>query len=59
MSANNNQKEYIDIPLNIEDTPMHLFEKFTPYTLSNDPLELGFDFISRIDSALRSADCPN
>lgn len=59
MPANNNQKEYIDIPLHIEDTPLHLFEKFTTFTLPNDSLELSFDFISRIDSALRSSDCQN
>ncbi len=29
MPSNNNQKEYIDIPINIDDTPLHLFEKFT------------------------------
>lgn len=59
MPSNNKQKEYIDIPIHIEDTPLHLFEKFTNYTLAKDSLELGFDFISRIDSALRSTDCQN
>ncbi len=31
MSRNNNKKEYIDIPFNIEETPLLLFEKFTNY----------------------------
>ena len=59
MPSNNNQKEYIDIPLNIDDTPLHLFEKFTPPTIATDPVDAGFEFISRIDSAIRSPDCPN
>lgn len=51
--TNNNQKEYIDIPLNIEETPLHLYEKFTNYSLPNEHIEIAFDFISRIDTAIR------
>ena len=59
MQGNNNnssKKEYIDIPLNIEETPLHLYERFTPYKFSNDTIDLAFDFISRLDDAIRSPD---
>jgi len=50
---NNNQKQYIDIPLAIEDTPLHLYEKFTNYQVPKTPADIGFDLISRIDTAIR------
>lgn len=57
MSNNNNsKKEYIDIPLNVEGTPLHLYEHFAPYKFPNDPIDLGFDFITRLDEAVRSND---
>lgn len=59
MPGNNKQKEYIDIPLNIEETPLHLFEKLSTYELPNEPLEIGLDLITRIDKAIRSQDCTN
>jgi hypothetical protein len=51
MSNNNNnsKKEYIDIPLNVDDTPLHLYERFSQYKFPTDPVELGFDFITRLD----------
>jgi hypothetical protein len=55
-NTNNSKKEYIDIPLNVEDTPLHLYERFTAYKFPNDPVEVGFDFISRLDEAVRSND---
>lgn len=61
MSGNNNnsKKEYIDIPLNVEETPLHLYERFTQYKLPTDPVDLGFDFIARLDDAIRSNDQKN
>jgi len=50
---NNNQKRYIDIPLAIEDTPLHLYEKFTTYEVPKLHDDVGFDLISRIDNAIR------
>ena len=58
MPGNNNRKEYIELPLTPEETPLHLFEKFTTPTPPADHLELALDFISHIDSAIRSANCP-
>ena len=49
MPANNNLKEYIDIPITIEETPQHLFEKFQPPAPPTEPLELVLDFITQID----------
>jgi hypothetical protein len=46
---NNSKKQYIDIPLNVEETPLHLYEKFSSYKFPSDPVEVGFDFISRLD----------
>lgn len=53
---NNNQKEYIDIPLAIETTPLHLYEKLTEYKLPAETIEIGFDLITRIDNAIRLPD---
>lgn len=58
MSGNNNnsKKQYIDIPLKVEETPLHLYERFTTYKLPNEPVEVGFDFICHLDEAVRSND---
>ena len=53
---NNSKKQYIDIPLSVEETPLHLYERFSSYNFPNDPVEVGFDFISRLDDAVRSND---
>lgn len=57
MPANNNRKEYIDIPIAIEETPQHLFEKFQPPAPPTESLELALDFITHIDNAIRSSEC--
>lgn len=46
---NNSKKQYIDIPLNVEETPLHLYERFTTYKFPTDPVEVGFDFICHLD----------
>lgn len=46
-------KPYIDIPLNPDDTPLHLAEKLTTYTLPKETIALGLDFITRLDEAIR------
>lgn len=57
MPVNNNRKEYIEIPINIEETPLQLFEKFTAPELHAEPLEIGLELLERIHSAVRSPNC--
>lgn len=52
----NNKKEYIDIPVNIEDTPAHLYEKITTYAFPEDHLAIATDFLTRLEVAIRSPD---
>jgi hypothetical protein len=49
----NNQKEYIDIPLNIEETPSHLAEKLTTYNFPENHMDIGLDFITRLEAAIK------
>lgn len=56
---NNSKKQYIDIPLNVEETPLHLYERFTTYKFPTEPVEVGFDFICHLDEAVRSNDAKN
>lgn len=40
MHKNNNRKEYIDIPVNTQETPLQLFEQFQTPNPPSDHLEL-------------------
>lgn len=50
------QKEYIDIPLRIEATPIHQFGKMETYVLPKTPMDIAFDFLCRIETALKAKD---
>jgi hypothetical protein len=56
---NNSKKEYIDIPLNVEETPLHLYERFSQYKIPTEPVDIGFDFITKLDEAIRTNDAKN
>ena len=56
MRNNNNRsdaQEYVDIPLNPDSTPLHMTEKLNTYTFPKTPIEIGFDFLTRLDDAIR------
>lgn len=48
-----NNKPYIDIPLSPDDTPLHLVEKLSSYNIPKEPIEIGLDFITRLDESIR------
>ncbi len=56
MRNNNTTQEYIDIPLSPDDTPLHLAEKLASYDLPKEPIDIGFDLITRLDEAIRQKD---
>jgi hypothetical protein len=59
MPGNNNRKEYIDIPINAEETPLHLFEKLPTHALPSEEIDIGLELLAKIDGAIRSNDPAN
>lgn len=42
------QKQYIDIPINIEETPARITEKLITYDIPNNIMDIAKDLITRL-----------
>lgn len=47
---------YIDIPVNIQETPAFVLEKLTTYVIPEDSIDMGLDFIERLTTVIKSQD---
>ena len=49
------QNEYIDLPINIQDTPEYVLEKAEPYKPLEDPNEAASDLLKNLESLIKGS----
>lgn len=49
------QNEYIDLPINIQDTPEYLLEKAEPYKVLPDSNEAANDILKNLEGLIKSS----